>query len=402
MAIDFVGTCVAKTGTVNLQAPVSPVMSERQPVVVGAVRTPQGKQGGVFAETGSEELSVPLVEELIDQTGIDPTTVDDVRWGCAKQVDEQSNNIARVIALLALDESVPGTTIDRLCASSAEAIISGADQIRAGTRDVIVAGGVENMSRNERRKGIGSYDGIAEQYDVEGLAMGQTAEKVARKFDISRERQDEYGARSQQRACAATEDGKFDEEIVPIETEDGLVEEDEGLRPGTTVEGISKLPPAFAEDGSVTAANASQISDGAASLMLTSREFAEEQGLEIMAAIEGHNVAGVDPTIMGIGPVPAVRGIWEENGRDADDYDLVELNEAFASQTLYCQDELGFDDEVYNVNGGAIAIGHPLGASGARLPVTLIHELQRQGGGLGLSTMCVGYGQGAAIEFSVE
>ncbi|WP_336328127.1 thiolase family protein [Halovenus sp. HT40] len=377
-------------------------MSERQPVVVGAVRTPQGKQGGVFAETGSEKLSVPLVEKLIEQTGIDPTTVDDVRWGCAKQVNEQSNNIARVIALLALDESVPGTTIDRLCASSAEAIMTAADQIRAGTRDVIVAGGVENMSRNERRKGIGSYEGIAEQYDVEGLAMGQTAEKVAQKFDIPRERQDEYGARSQQRACAATEDGKFDEEIVPIETDDGLVEEDEGLRPGTTAEGISKLPPAFEEDGSVTAANASQISDGAASLMITSREFAEEQGLEIMAAIEGHNVAGVDPTIMGIGPVPAVRGLWEENGRTADDYDLVELNEAFASQTLYCQDELGFGDDRYNVNGGAIAIGHPLGASGARLPVTLIHELQRQGGGLGLSTMCVGYGQGAAIEFSVE
>ncbi|MXR51933.1 acetyl-CoA C-acyltransferase [Halovenus sp. WSH3] len=377
-------------------------MSERQPVVVSAARTPQGKQGGVFAETGSEELSVPVVEELIQETGIDPETVDDVRWGCAKQVNEQSNNIARVIALLALEESVPGTTIDRLCASSAEAIISGADQIRAGTRDVIVAGGVENMSRNERRKGIGSYDGIAERYDVDGLAMGQTAEKVAQKFDISRERQDEYGARSQQRACAATEEGKFDEEIVPIETDDGVVEEDEGLRPGTTAEGISDLPPAFEEDGTVTAANASQISDGAAGLLLTSREFAEREGLEIMATVEGHNVAGVDPTIMGIGPVPAVRGIWEENGRDADEYDLVELNEAFASQTLYCQDELGFDDDVFNVNGGAIAIGHPLGASGARLPVTLIHELQRRGGGLGLSTMCVGYGQGAAIEFAVK
>jgi acetyl-CoA acyltransferase len=391
-----------KTGTVNLRASVSADMSERQPVVVGAVRTPQGKRGGVFAETGSEELSVPLVEELIEQTGIDPTAVDDVRWGCAKQVNEQSNNIARVIAMLALDESVPGTTIDRLCASSAEAIMSGADQIRAGTRDVIVAGGVENMSRNERREGIGSYKGVAERYDVDGLAMGQTAEKVAQQFDIPRERQDEYGARSQQRACAATEEGKFDEEIVPIETDEGSVEEDEGLRPGTTAEGISKLPPAFEEDGSVTAANASQISDGAAGLMITSREFAEKRGLEIMAAIEGHNVAGVDPTIMGIGPVPAVRGIWEENGRDAEDYDLVELNEAFASQTLYCQDELGFGDDMYNVNGGAIAIGHPLGASGARLPVTLIHELQRRGGGLGLSTMCVGYGQGAAIEFAVE
>ena len=377
-------------------------MSTRQPVVVSAVRTPQGKRGGVFAETGSEELSVPLVETMVEQTGIDPAEVDDVRWGCAKQVNEQSNNIARVIAMLALEESVPGTTIDRLCASSAEAIMSGADQIRAGTRDVIVAGGVENMSRNERRTGIGSYAGISERYDVDGLAMGMTAEKVARELDVPREQQDEYGARSQQRACAATEEGRFDEEIVPIETEDGTVTEDEGLRPGTTTEGINKLPPAFEEDGTVTAANASQISDGAAGVMLMARAAAEGRGLEILASIEGHNVAGVDPTMMGIGPVPAVRGIWEENGRDAGDYDVVELNEAFASQTLYCQDELGFADDQFNVNGGAIAIGHPLGASGARLPVTLIHELQRQGGGLGLSTMCVGYGQGAAIEFAVE
>ncbi len=377
-------------------------MSDRQPVVVQAVRTPQGKHGGVYAETGSEELSVPLVNEMLERTGLSGEDVDDVRWGCAKQVNEQSNNIARVIALLSdLGEGVPGTTIDRLCASSAEAIMSASDAIRAGQRDVIVAGGVENMSRNERRKGIDSYAGIAEQYDAAGLAMGQTAEKVAEEFDISRDEQDEYGARSQQRACEATEDGTFDEEIVPIETEEGLVAEDEGLRPGTTKEKISGLPPAFREEGTVTAANASQVSDGAAGVLITSKEFAENEGLEIMAEIEDHNVAGVDPTIMGIGPVPAVRGIWERNGRSADDYDLVELNEAFASQTIYCRDELGFDDDRFNVNGGAIAIGHPLGASGARLPVTLIHELQRRGGGLGLSTMCVGYGQGAAVEFRV-
>ncbi|WP_049939544.1 thiolase family protein [Natronomonas pharaonis] len=381
-------------------------MSQRQPVIVQAVRTSQGTQGGVFAETGSEELSVPLVETMVEAAGLAPEDVDDVRWGCAKQVDEQSNNLARVIALLALGESVPGTTIDRLCASSAEAIMSAADAIRAGSRDVIVAGGVENMSRNERRTGIGSYEAIAERYDVDALAMGQTAEQVATEYDMSRERQDAYGARSQQRAVEATEEGRFDDEIVPIEGHDDegnevLVEEDEGLRPGTTAEAIADLPPAFEEGGTVTAANASQISDGAAGVLLTSRAFADERGLDILAAVEHHNVAGVDPTVMGIGPVPAVRGIWEETGRDADDYDLVELNEAFASQTLYCQDELGFDDEIFNVNGGAIAIGHPLGASGARLPVTLIHELQRRGGGRGLSTMCVGYGQGAAIELWV-
>ncbi|WP_254522180.1 thiolase family protein [Natrinema caseinilyticum] len=377
-------------------------MSERQPVIVQAVRTPQGKHGGVFAETGSEELSVPLVDEMLERTGLSGADVDDVRWGCAKQVDEQSNNIARVIALLSeLGEGVPGTTIDRLCASSAEAIMSASDAIRAGQREVIVAGGVENMSRNERRKGIGSYDGIAEQYDAAGLAMGQTAEKVAEEYGVGREEQDEYAARSQQRAVEATEAGRFDDEIVPIDTGEEVVETDEGIRPGTTKEKIAGLPPAFREDGTVTAANASQISDGAAGVLLTSEAFAEERGLEIVAEIEDHNVAGVDPTVMGIGPVPAVRGIWDRNGRSAADYDLVELNEAFASQTLYCRDELGFDDATFNVNGGAIALGHPLGASGARLPVTLIHELRRRGGGRGLSTMCVGYGQGAAVEFRV-
>ncbi|QLG50182.1 thiolase family protein [Natrinema halophilum] len=378
-------------------------MSDRQPVIVQAVRTPQGKHGGAYAETGSEELSVPLVDEMLERTGLSGEDVDDVRWGCAKQVNEQSNNIARVIALCSeLGEGVPGTTIDRLCASSAEAIMSASDAIRAGQREVIVAGGVENMSRNERRKGIGSYDGIAAQYDVAGLAMGQTAETVAEEYDISREEQDEYGARSQQRAVEATENGRFDDEIVPIDTDADVITEDEGLRPGTTKEKIAGLPPAFEDEGTVTAANASQISDGAAGVLITSREYAENRGLEILAEIEDHNVAGVDPTVMGIGPVPAVRGIWNRNGRTADDYDLVELNEAFASQTLYCRDELGFDDEIFNVNGGAIAIGHPLGASGARLPVTLIHELRRRGGGLGLSTMCVGYGQGAALELRVS
>ena len=377
-------------------------MSDRQPVIVQAVRTPQGKHGGVFAETGSEELSVPLVNAMLEETGLSSDDVDDVRWGCAKQVNEQSNNLARVIALLSeLGEDVPGTTIDRLCASSAEAIASASDAIRAGQREVVVAGGVENMSRNERRKGIDSYDGIAEQYDAAGLAMGRTAETVAREYDVSRKRQDAYGARSQQRACEATDEGRFDDEIVPIETEEGLVEEDEGLRPGTTEEAIADLPPAFEEGGTVTAANASQISDGAAGVLLTSRAFADERGLEVVAEVEDHSVAGVDPTVMGIGPVPAVRSLWDRNGRSAEEYDLVELNEAFASQTIYCRDELGFDDDTFNVNGGAIAIGHPLGASGARLPVTLIHELRRRGGGLGLATMCVGYGQGMATEFRV-
>ncbi len=378
-------------------------MDDRQPVVAAAVRTPQGREGGVYSDVKSEQLSVPLVNELLDRTGLDGEQVDDVAWGLAKQVKEHSNNIARVIALCSdLGEGVPGTTIDRLCASSAQAIMQARDAIATGQRDVIVAGGVENMTRVERDYWIDSYPCIAAQYETRNLSMGQTAEEVAERFDISRERQDEYGARSQQRACEATEAGRFDDEIVPIDTGEQVVEDDEGLRPGTTAEKISGLPPAFREDGTVTAANAAQISDGAAAVLLTSREFAEDHGLEIMATVGDHEVAGVDPEIMGVGPVPAVRQLWERTGHDADDYDLVELNEAFASQTLYCQDELGFDDDVFNVNGGAIAIGHPLGASGARLPVTLIHDLQRRGGGRGLSTMCVGYGQGAAIEFEVS
>ncbi|MFC5973470.1 thiolase family protein [Halomarina salina] len=370
-----------------------------QPVVVSAVRTAQGKEGGVFSAVRSEELSVPLVNRMLAETGLSGDEVDDVRWGCAKQEGEQGNNLARVVALLSdLGESVPGTTIDRLCASSAEALFSAADAIRAGQRDCVVAGGVEQMSRVSRKYGIGNYPGIAAAWDPDDLQMGATAEAVANRYGVSRADQDAYGARSQQRAVAATEAGRFDDEIVPIETPDGTVTEDEGLRPGTTAESIAGLPPAFDEDGTVTAATAAQISDGAAGLLLTSRAFAEERGLDVLAEVGNHEVAGVDPEVMGIGPVPACEGLFERSGTEADDYDLVELNEAFASQTLYCQRELGFDDEVFNVNGGAIAIGHPLGASGARLPVTLVHEMRRRDASSGLATECVGYGQGAAVE----
>jgi acetyl-CoA acyltransferase len=377
-------------------------VTDRQPVIVSAVRTAQGKQGGVYADTSSEKLSVPLVNEMLDRTGIDSSDVDDVAWGLAKQVKEQSNNIGRVIAMLSdLGEQTPGRTIDRLCASSAQAIMDASDSIRAGQREVMIAGGVENMTRVEREHGIGVYDGVAEQYDVDNLAMGQTAEAVAEEHDIPRDRQDEYAARSQQRAVEATEAGRFDDEIVPIDTGDEVVDTDEGLRPGTTKEKIAGLPTVFKEDGTVSPANASQISDGAAGVMITSRRYAVDNGLDILAEVGDHDVVGVDPYVMGIGPVPAVEKLCARTGRDTDDYDLVELNEAFASQTLYCQDELGFDDDIYNVNGGAIAIGHPLGASGARLPVSLIHEMNRRDAELGLSTMCVGYGQGAAVEFSL-
>ncbi|ADB59289.1 acetyl-CoA acetyltransferase [Haloterrigena turkmenica DSM 5511] len=374
------------------------------PVVVEAVRTPQGKEDGVFADVRSEALSVPLIDEILAETGLSGDEIDDLMWGCAQQRGEQDNNLARVIALLSeLGESVPATTINRWCASSMQSVISASDAIAAGNRDAIIAGGVESMSRVPMGGGFEHINPkLAELYDLGDLQMGMTAEKVAEEYGISREEQDEYAARSQQNAAEATESGRFDDEIVPIETEDGTVSEDEGIRPGTTKEKLAELPTVFKDDGTVTPGNASQISDGASALLITSEAFAEEHDLEILAEVGQNNVAGVDPTVMGIGPVPATKGLLERNGRDIDEYDLVELNEAFASQSLYSRDELGIDPEIFNVNGGAIAIGHPLGASGARLPVTLINELQKRGGGLGLATLCVGFGQGAAIEFDVN
>ncbi|MDQ2052359.1 thiolase family protein [Natronolimnohabitans sp. A-GB9] len=374
------------------------------PVVVEAVRTPQGKEDGVFADLRSEDLSVPLIDEILAETGLSGDEIDDLMWGCAQQRGEQGNNLARVIALLSdLGEGVPATTINRWCASSMQSVISASDAIAAGNRDAIIAGGVESMTRVQMGENTHNvHPRMAELYNIGELQMGMTAEKVAEEYDISREKQDEYAAQSQQRAVEATEAGRFDDEIVPIETDDGTVEEDEGLRPGTSAEKLAELPTVFKSDGSVTPGNASQISDGASALLVTSEAFAKEHDLEILAEVGTNNVAGVDPTVMGIGPVPATRGLLERNGRDIDDYDLVELNEAFASQSIYSRDELGIDPEIFNVNGGAIAIGHPLGASGARLPVTLIHELRKRGGGRGLATLCVGFGQGAAIEFEVN
>jgi len=380
-------------------------MAEQTPVVVKAYRTPQGKEDGVYSEVRSEDLSIPLINEMLAETGLSGDDVDDLLWGCAQQRSEQGNNLARVISLLSdLGESVPATTINRWCASSAQSIISASDAIRAGQRDVLIAGGVENMSRVQMGQNNAIHPRMNDDYNVAELQMGMTAEAVAEEYDVSREEQDEYAARSQQRACEATDEGRFDDEIIPIEGHDDegnqiTVEEDEGLRRGTTAEKLSGLPTVFKADGTVTPGNSSQISDGAAATMITSKAFAEDHGLDILAEVGSNNVAGVDPRVMGIGPIPAVEGLCERTGRDPEDYDLVELNEAFASQCYYCQQELGFDDDIYNVNGGAIAIGHPLGASGARLPVTLIHEMNKRDSDLGLATECVGFGQGAAIEF---
>ncbi|WP_137289924.1 thiolase family protein [Natronorubrum halophilum] len=394
-------------------------MADTTPVIVSAVRTAQGREDGALAGFRSEDLSIPLVNEMLAETGLSGDDIDDLMWGCAQQRDEQRANVARQIALFSdLGEGVPATTIDRQCASSAQAIISAADSIAAGRQQAVFAGGVESMSRVK----MGSAESgsmhpkLDEEYGMENLQMGMTAEKVAEKYDVSRQEQDEYGARSQQRAVEATEEGKFDDEIVPLETsvasetqradggavdEDGTHDEDEGLRPGTTAEKLAELPSVFKEDGTVTPGNASQIADGAAGVLLTSREFADENDLAVFAEVGTSYVAGVDPTEMGVGPVPATEGLLERAGRGIDDYGLVEINEAFASQTLYSQRELGIPDDRLNVNGGAIAIGHPLGCSGARLPVTLIHEMNRRGVERGIATECVGFGQGVAIEFEL-
>jgi acetyl-CoA acyltransferase len=375
---------------------------ETTPVIAAAYRTPQGKEGGVYADVRGEDLSTTLINRALAETGLSSDHVDDLMWGVAQQRTEQDNNVARVIALLSeLGESVPATSINRWCASSMQAIISASDAIAAGNRECIIAGGVENMSRvpmdGDSYQHL--HPELSERYNIFQLQMGMTAEKVAEEYDVSREAQDEYAARSQQRAAEATESGRFDDEIVPVETEDGLVEEDEGIRPGTTAEKLADLPPAFTGDGSVTAGNSSQISDGASLTVVTSKAFAEDHGLDVLAEVGTNAVAGVDPTVMGIGPVPATRSLLDRAGTEIDDYDLVELNEAFASQCEYSRRELGIDEEVYNVNGGAIALGHPLGASGARLPVTLLHEMQKRDAERGLATLCVGFGQGAAIEF---
>jgi acetyl-CoA acyltransferase len=373
------------------------------PVIAAAHRTPQGTEDGALADVRSEDLSVALVDHVLDATGLAGDDVDDLLWGCAQQRGEQDNNLARVVALLSdLGESVPAATVNRWCASSMQAVAAAADAVATGNRDCVVAGGVESMSHvpmgGEAYANL--HPGLAERYNLAALEMGMTAETVAEKYGVSRETQDEYALRSHRRAAAATDSGRFDDEIVPIETDDGLVTEDEGIRRDTSLDQLAALPSAFVGDGTVTPGNASGIADGAAATLVTSRAVAEERGLDVLARVGAHEAVGVDPTEMGIGPVPATEGLLDRVGRTVDDYDLVELNEAFASQTVYAKRALGVDDERFNVNGGAIAIGHPLGASGARLPVTLVHEMRRRRAERGLATLCVGFGQGMAVEFA--
>ncbi|HEY3238313.1 MAG TPA: acetyl-CoA C-acyltransferase [Acidimicrobiia bacterium] len=402
---------------------------DRQPVIAGALRTPIGRHGGALSAVRPDDLAALVLRALVDRTGIDPAAIDDVYFGAANQAGEDNRNVGRMAVLLAgLPVEIPGVTVNRLCASSLSALNLAAMAVASGQADVVVAGGVESMSRApwvvpkpEGRLPRGDVAMVdttlgwrlvnPKMADLHGvLSMGQTAECVAERHGVSRADQDVWALRSQQRWAEAAERKAWREEIVPVPVpqkpgargdpgstgDPVLVEVDEHPRPETTMEQLAKLRPAFKPDGTVTAGNSSGLNDGAAALLVTSRRRAAELGLDAPFRIVGGAAAGVHPDVMGIGPVPATRKVLDRAGVSIADVDLVELNEAFAAQVLACQRELGIDLERLNVNGGAIALGHPLGASGARIATTLVHEMARSGARLGLATMCVGVGQGVA------
>ncbi len=383
-------------------------------VVLSAVRTPVGRYGGALAGERPDDLAAAVIKEAVERAGVDPGEIEDVYFGAANQAGEDNRNVARMGVLLAgLPDSVAGVTVNRLCASGLSAVVSASHAIAAGDGDLFVAGGVESMSRAPlvmAKPDMAWPRGNQTVWDttlgwrfpnprMEELfpleSMGETGENVAERYGVSREEQDEFALRSQQRWAAAAEAGRFDDELVPV----GEAVRDEHPRPDTSADKLATLKPAFRADGSVTAGNSSGINDGAAALVIASEEKAQALGAESLGTFVGSAVAGVDPRVMGIGPVPAVRKLLERTGVEVGDIDLVELNEAFASQSLVVIRELGLDPERVNVNGGAIAIGHPLGMSGARLVVTLLHELRRRGGKYGLATLCVGVGQGQAALF---
>ncbi|KAB1185197.1 MULTISPECIES: thiolase family protein [Haloferax] len=375
--------------------------STERAVIVDAVRTPQAKKDGGFADLHSEELVISVLDALVDRTGVPPEEWVDFRLGCANQEEEQGRNLARQSLLAGgFPESVPGATVSRLCGSSLTTLNDAARAIEAGDGEVYPIAGVEHMSRVPFSDWL--HPALQARYDGgESLSMGMTAETVARRYDIARTDQDAFALRSHERAIGARSTGRFDDEIVPVETPDGMVEHDEGPREDTSMDVLESLPTVFADDdaASVTPGNASPLTDGAAGALVTAERYATENDLPVLGRVVSRAVVGVDPEEMGIGPVPATRAALDEAGLTMDDIDLVELNEAFASQSLYCKRELGIDDEKLNVNGGAIALGHPLGCSGARIATTLLHELDRRDGQYGLATMCVGFGQGVATVF---
>jgi acetyl-CoA acetyltransferase family protein len=372
----------------------------REVVIVDGVRSPIGrgsKDKGYYKDIRADDLAVLCVRRLIERNPkLNPAEIEDVVWGCANQSGEQSFNIGRMIALLAgLPVEVAGTTLDRQCGSGLQAINFAAQAIMTGAGEVAIAGGVEHMAHIPMGAGLSPNEKLLDMFPRDMFFMGLTAERLAEMYKISRRDSDAFALRSNQRAIAARE--RFKEEIVPIKLADGAtVDIDQGPRADTSLEKLAALQPSFKPDGQVTAGNSSQISDGAAAVLLMSAERARALGLKPMARIVATAVAGVRPEIMGWGPVPAIGKVLGRAGLSLKDIDLFEINEAFAVQVLACNTELRIDEEKLNVNGGAVALGHPLGCSGARLTVTLTHEMRRRGARLGVVSMCIGMGQGIA------
>jgi acetyl-CoA C-acetyltransferase len=388
----------------------------KEVVIINAVRTPVGTFGGALTGISAVELGSIVVTELIKRTGIDPAQVEELIFGCVLQAGQGQNVARQVLIRAGIPETVPALTINKVCASGLRAVSLAAQIIKAGDADTVIAGGTENMSAapyaiSKARWGIRMnddplvdlmiHDGLWEAFN--NYHMGVTAENVARQCSISREEQDEMGLISQQRAEAAIKAGRFKDEIVPVlipqrKGDPKVFDTDEHPRLGTTKEGLTKLKPAFQKDGTVTAGNASGINDGAAAILVMSADKAKELGLKPMARIVSYASAGVDPKVMGLGPIPASRKALEKAGLTLADIDLIEANEAFAAQCLAVKKELGMDIDKVNPNGGAIALGHPIGASGARIFTSLLHEMQKRDNvKRGLATLCVGGGMGAAI-----
>jgi len=400
---------------------VAPGRPLREAWIVEAVRTPVGRYGGALAGVRPDDLAATVLEAVVARSGIDPASIDDVILGCANQAGEDNRNIARMALLIAgLPVEVAGQTVNRLCGSGLQAVASAAQAIAVGDADVVIAGGVESMSRAPLvtlKPESGFERGNRELVDTTigwrfvnprlderfpTISLGETAERVASKWNVSREDQDAFALESQRRAAAAAGSGVHAEEIVPVtipqrKGEPILVDKDEHPRPDTDAASLAKLRPAFLEGGSVTAGNASGINDGAAALLLMESERARALGLKPLARVVATSVAGVEPSVMGIGPIPAISKLLERTGLSVNEIDRVELNEAFASQAVACIRELGLNPATTNIHGGAIALGHPLGASGARMLVTLTRELKRSGSRFGIASMCVGVGQGIAM-----
>ena len=379
-------------------------------VILSAVRTPVGKFGGAFCETSAVRLGTIVAEEAIRRAGLEPADIDDVVFGQARQAGNRPNPARQILIHSGIPVDRTAFTVNKACASGLEAIVLGAQSLLLAESNIVLVGGIENMSQipyflDRARWGYRLGDGVlVDGMHRDGLfcplaemMMGETAEILAEKYGLSRDEQDEYAWQSQMKAKQALEKGLFREEIVPVKVKDGTVETDEHPRPDTTREKLAKLPPVFKKNGTVTAGNSSGLTDGGAALVLTTEKYARERGLKPLAEILGHASSGVDPREMGLGPVPATKKLMSRLGLVIDDFGLIEINEAFAAQVLACERELKWDAARRNVRGGAVALGHPIGCTGARIAVTLIHALRQEDKELGLATLCVSGGQGMSL-----